>query len=72
MKSKSKFFDLETPDFTANSRNILNDLLNSAIKNGLDISVNNEYLSHNDNEDFYKFLDDRFEKLLMLDNMRRF
>ena len=24
------------------------------------------------NEDFYKFLDDRFEKLLMLDNMRRF
>ena len=38
MKSKSKFFDLETPDFTANSRNILNDLLNSAIKNGLDIS----------------------------------
>ncbi len=54
MKSKSKFFDLETPDFTANSRNILNDLLNSAIKNGLDISVNNEYLSHNDNEDFYK------------------
>ena len=22
------------------------------------------------NEDFYKFLDDRFEKLLMLDNMR--
>ena len=24
------------------------------------------------NEDFYKFLDDRFEKILMLDNMRRF
>ena len=29
-------------------------------------------LSNKANEDFYKFLDDRFEKLLMLDNMRRF
>ena len=29
-------------------------------------------LSNEANEDFYKFLDDRFEKLLMLDNMRRF
>ena len=29
-------------------------------------------LSNVANEDFYKFLDDRFEKLLMLDNMRRF
>ena len=29
-------------------------------------------LSNETNEDFYKFLDDRFEKLLMLDNMRRF
>ena len=29
-------------------------------------------LTYEANEDFYKFLDDRFEKLLMLDNMRRF
>ena len=29
-------------------------------------------LCYEANEDFYKFLDDRFEKLLMLDNMRRF
>ena len=29
-------------------------------------------LSYESNEDFYKFIDDRFEKLLMLDNMRRF
>ena len=29
-------------------------------------------LSNEANQDFYKFLDDRFEKLLMLDNMRRF
>ena len=29
-------------------------------------------LSNEANEDFFKFLDDRFEKLLMLDNMRRF
>ena len=29
-------------------------------------------LSNEANEDFYKFLDDRYEKLLMLENMRRF
>ena len=29
-------------------------------------------LSNEANEDFYKYLDDRFEKSLMLDNMRRF
>ena len=29
-------------------------------------------LSYEANEDFYKFLDDRFEKLIMLDNKRRF
>ena len=28
--------------------------------------------SNEANKDFYKFLDDRFEKLLILDNMRRF
>lgn len=53
MKLKSKFFDLETPDFTANSRNILNDLLNSAIKNGLEISVDNKYLSHKEGEGIF-------------------
>ena len=29
-------------------------------------------MSYEANEDFYKFLDDRFEKLLMLENIRRF
>ena len=29
-------------------------------------------LSYEANEDFNKFLDDRYEKLIMLDNMRRF
>ena len=29
-------------------------------------------MSYNENEDFDKFLDDRFEKLLMLDNIKRF
>ena len=29
-------------------------------------------LSNKANNDFYKFLDDRYEKLLMLENMRRF
>ena len=29
-------------------------------------------LSYEANEDFSKFLDDRFEKLLMLDNIKRF
>ena len=29
-------------------------------------------LSYEENEDFNKFLDDRYEKLLMFENMRRF
>ena len=29
-------------------------------------------MSYKADEDFYKFLDDRFEKLLMLDNIKRF
>ena len=29
-------------------------------------------LSYEENEDFNKLLDDRYEKLLMLENMRRF
>ena len=29
-------------------------------------------MSYEANEDFYKFLDDRFEKLLMLENIIRF
>ena len=31
-----------------------------------------KYLSYEANGDFNKFLDDRYEKLLMLENMRRF
>ena len=29
-------------------------------------------MSYKADKDFYKFLDDRFEKLLMLDNIKRF
>ena len=29
-------------------------------------------MSYKANEDFFKFLDDRFEKLLMMDNIKRF
>jgi len=43
---KEKFYNIETPDFTANSRNILNDLLNNSISNGLKIITNNSYISH--------------------------
>ena len=40
--SKKKFKTIKTPDFTINSRNLINDLLNAAISNGLEISLDNK------------------------------
>jgi hypothetical protein len=39
-----KFFDYETPDFTTNSRNLLNDILVAAKNNKLRVSTNNEFV----------------------------
>ena len=45
LRYKKKFFEVKTSDFTANSRNILNDLINNSIKNGLKISLDNEFIN---------------------------
>lgn len=42
---KEKFYDYETPDFTTNSRNVLNDLLLRSMDNGLKISTSNEFIN---------------------------
>ena len=39
--SKKYFENIETPDFTINSRSLLRDLIDVAVQNGLDISLNN-------------------------------
>jgi len=41
LKYPDKFFEFKTTDFTTNSRNLLRDILNTAIKNGLEISTGN-------------------------------
>ncbi len=41
LRYKEKFYTLETPDCTINSRNLLQDLVASSIENGLEISINN-------------------------------
>jgi len=51
---KEKFINVETPDFTANSRNILNDLINSSISNGLEISTNNAFKSYSKKDGIFK------------------
>ena len=43
-RSKNRFYDLETPDFTTNSRNLLNDILQAAQNSNLKISLNNEFI----------------------------
>lgn len=46
LKIPDKFYDFETPDFTTNSRNLLNDILTAAKNNKLKISVNNEFINY--------------------------
>lgn len=42
LKSKKKFLEITTPDLTFNSYKLVEDILMSAINNGLHISLNNE------------------------------
>jgi hypothetical protein len=51
IKHSAKFFDYQTPDFTTNSRNLLNDILQTAIQGGLKVSVSNEFENYNKNVD---------------------
>lgn len=53
LRYKKKFFEVKTSDFTANSRNILNDLINNSIKNGLKISLDNEFINFSKNKNSY-------------------
>jgi len=46
LKHTEKFYDYETPDFTTNSRNLLNDILIAAKLNGLRLSTANEFISY--------------------------
>lgn len=41
-----KFLDYETPDFTTNSRNLLNDILLASVRNGLKTSTGNEFVDY--------------------------
>ena len=50
LKYKEKFFDIETPDFTTNSRILIRDLVSTGIMNGLDISLNNRIIEIKQNE----------------------
>lgn len=43
--SNKKFLEIKTTDFTTNSRNLLKDMLTTAVKNGLEIFTNNELLN---------------------------
>ena len=42
LKSKEKFYDYQTTDFTTNSRCLLRDLVTTAIRHGLDVSLDNK------------------------------
>lgn len=44
LKSKNKFYKIETPDFTTNSRVLLRDIVTTAIKNNLEVSLSNPLL----------------------------
>ncbi|TAL72236.1 MAG: FAD-dependent oxidoreductase [Bacteroidetes bacterium] len=53
IKHKQDYFDLETPDFTTISRNLLRDLITTSIKYGLHVSLSNEFLKYKKNDDGY-------------------
>ena len=48
---KDKFYDLETPDFTTNSRNLLNDIIHAAQNSKFKLSVNNEFINYHKDGD---------------------
>ncbi len=45
LKCPSKFFNVETSDFTTNSRCLLRDILATALNNGLEISTDNKVMN---------------------------
>ena len=51
VKHKDKFYVVKTPDFTMNSRNILNDIISKAVDNGLEISTSNKILEYEKTEE---------------------
>jgi len=55
LKHKEYFKDVQTSDFTINSRILLKDMISTSLDNGLDYSLNNEIINieHNDS---YKML----------------
>ncbi len=53
MKWKEKFYTVETPDFTMNSRLILRDMIATAINNGLSVSKSNKLIEYKKTEDGY-------------------
>jgi hypothetical protein len=46
IKHKEVFYDLETADFTTNSRNLLRDMVATSLENGLVISCQNEFIKY--------------------------
>jgi hypothetical protein len=53
IQHKEDYFDLETPDFTTISRNLLRDLIANSIENGLHISRSNEFLKYEKTDEGY-------------------
>jgi len=53
IQHKEDYFDLETPDFTTISRNLLRDLINTSIENGLQVSLSNQFIKYEKGEQGY-------------------
>lgn len=53
MKWKEKFYTVETPDFTMNSRLILGDMVATAMDKGLSISTSNKFLGYEKTDNGY-------------------
>jgi hypothetical protein len=62
IKSNDIFYDLQTTDFTINSRNLLNDMVSTSLSDGLELSLNNEILSIKKEHD-YKVLSGSKEEI---------
>ena len=60
--SRGAFFEKESPDFTMNSRVLINDLLSSSIENGLQVELNANVVKVNETTDNVKVqtLDDEY------------
>jgi FAD dependent oxidoreductase len=50
---KEDYFDVETPDFTTISRNLLRDLVTTSIENGLQVSLSNEFIKYEKTDEVY-------------------